>query len=535
MIKDKLRFIFLPFFLCAIGILIGYTFLHWLLIIRLDLFQPQEIYLEFVFPGIICTLIGCFYLRRKIKLFYNPRPHDFYTILCVMGLLVPTMIAQSYLMKQQGRLIEMDTPDKIDSQHQVKYYSIENSVIPKAATGAYVSRSNADRHGNKIMITVYFVTPLLTNPDLGELHTHNNWIATSFKRKFSNTAFDDKEIQKKEIQEFINEAFFKFERYPFTTKYLVNLRTDNNWNHYLSAAQNSNHYVGKENIVILEEIIGEYETRTGNSFVWIFRSLAIANLIWLLITLFTPVFEGDMRIYRLPASEKKTLYTKFTVNWRSLYSLKFYWATSSIIFVNIVVFILLLFDGIDLSSPQADELIKWGASFGPLIREGEWWRLFTCIFLHAGVVHLVYNMLSLALIGWFTEREVGSFRFFLIYLLTGIAGSYCSFLFHESTVSVGASGAIFGMYGLGAALSINRYFSKDTIGILLLFGLPYMAINLIYGLLVSDIDMSAHLGGMACGFVIGLLFFSFRKKRIYYRKIIDRYLYSSLRIKNTNP
>ena len=171
-------------------------------------------------------------------------------------------------------------------------------------------------------------------------------------------------------------------------------------------------------------------------------------------------------------------------------------------------------------SPQADQLLKWGASYGPLIQEGEWWRLFTCIFLHSGVAHLVYNMVSLCLIGFLTEKEVGSFRFLLVYLIAGIAASYASFLYHEPTVGMGASGAIFGMYGLAGALTITGYASNDVKGIFLLMCLPLLAVNLIVGLLFIDIDMVAHLGGLGAGFVAGL-FFRNRKDRRRIRRMDD--------------
>lgn len=522
MVKDKLYFIFLPLLLCSAAMVVLYTFFHWLLLIKLNLFQIKDFYIEFLFPVAIAILIGSFYLRKRIKLFSNERWHDFYTFVCIATLVVPTLIAQNYLIKQQGKLIVMDTPDKIDAQQQARYYSIEEAIIPRLLAGAYITRTNADRNGHKIRITVYLVTPLLAREEILNKSKHNNWIAVTFKKTFSNVIFDNKDIQQKEINEFVNKSIEKFYEYPFNTQYLINLRNDNNWNYYLTAAKKSTHFTGTDNLVILEETNGDYENRMGNQFIWIFYSWLIGCGIWLLITLFSPVFEGDMCFFRFHPKEKKVLETSFQIDWHYIFPTpKTFWATLILVWINALVYIFMLFDGIDLIDPQSDELIRWGASFSPLIKAGEWWRLFTGFFLHAGLMHVFYNLVALYLIGLALESAVGGLKYLIIYLICGIASSYCSFMFHDSTVIIGASGAICGIYGLGFALCVNKYLDDDTKGGVIVIAGLFTITNLVVGLLSPGIDMISHIAGMACGFLIGLVFFS-GKARVGYRYYRDR-------------
>jgi rhomboid protease GluP len=94
-------------------------------------------------------------------------------------------------------------------------------------------------------------------------------------------------------------------------------------------------------------------------------------------------------------------------------------------------------------------LIAWGANYGPdTITNGQWWRLLTSMFLHIGIVHLAFNMIVLLQIGPFVERLVGNVGFLIVYFVSGFAGNVTSLVWNPYTVSAGASGAIFGLYGL---------------------------------------------------------------------------------------
>ena len=150
-------------------------------------------------------------------------------------------------------------------------------------------------------------------------------------------------------------------------------------------------------------------------------------------------------------------------------------------------------------------LISFGANFGPLILAGETWRLFTSMFLHIGLMHLLFNSYALFIFGLEMERLYGPDRFITVYILSGLIGSLASFAFRGPTVfSAGASGAIFGIIGMNLA-----YFTihRETFGQFgrqrMLNTLTIIGINLVFGFTVAGIDNFAHMGGLVAGFAMG--------------------------------
>ena len=170
--------------------------------------------------------------------------------------------------------------------------------------------------------------------------------------------------------------------------------------------------------------------------------------------------------------------------------------------VNIVVWWVVSPPG---GSASTEALLDFGAMFGPLIAEGEYWRLFTAIFLHVSPAHLILNGIALFVFGRLVERAYGHLRFLIIYILAGLAGSVASYMLNSIAVGAGASGAIFGVLG---ALAAYVMVQRDLLGrmgqVLLAVVLIMAAMQLYYGLITPDIDNWAHAGGLVGGFAIGL-------------------------------
>ena len=161
----------------------------------------------------------------------------------------------------------------------------------------------------------------------------------------------------------------------------------------------------------------------------------------------------------------------------------------------------------ELSGGSDDEevLLRFGAMFGPLIANGEYWRLFTAMFLHVGFIHLLFNGIGLLIFGRMLERIFGHYRFTTIYVLAGLSGSIASYNFNPVVIGVGASGAIFGVLGALAAFFLLRRSVLGRIGRQNLSALAFIvAINLFFGFIITGIDNWAHLGGLGGGFVLGL-------------------------------
>lgn len=157
-----------------------------------------------------------------------------------------------------------------------------------------------------------------------------------------------------------------------------------------------------------------------------------------------------------------------------------------------------IFDGIDaLRSITNYTALKMGANFAPLIRQGEIWRVITYMFLHASLLHLIVNMYSLYALGASVENFLGRWKFIVVYFVSGICGGLLSAATGSNTISVGASGAIFGLAG---ALLYFGYHYRTYLGEAIKKQIiPIILINLLIGYLIAGIDNFGHIGGLIGG------------------------------------
>ncbi|MFC0517361.1 rhomboid family intramembrane serine protease [Mucilaginibacter angelicae] len=185
---------------------------------------------------------------------------------------------------------------------------------------------------------------------------------------------------------------------------------------------------------------------------------------------------------------------------------KGYFITPLIIYINLAIFIIMVICGVSFFEPSSKDLLIWGADYGPLTLNHEWWRLISSTFLHNGIFHLAMNMYALIYIGILLEPVLGKLKFAVAYFLSGLVASLASVSYHGYTVSVGASGAIFGMYGVFLSLLTTNVIDKSVRKQLLVSIALFVGFNLLSGT-SSGIDNAAHIGGLISGFVIGYLYY----------------------------
>ena len=184
--------------------------------------------------------------------------------------------------------------------------------------------------------------------------------------------------------------------------------------------------------------------------------------------------------------------------------------TYILICVNILIFIITVFSSKNIYNIDSYTLINFGAKVNVLINNGQPWRLITCAFLHGGLAHIAFNMYALKIIGSEVEYVYGKIKYLAIYLISALGGSIFSYLFNANSISVGASGAIFGLLG---AMIIFGIRNKNKIGkayILNLF--KVLLINIFIGVTISNIDNGAHMGGLIFGGISASLI---NNKKIY--------------------
>ena len=179
--------------------------------------------------------------------------------------------------------------------------------------------------------------------------------------------------------------------------------------------------------------------------------------------------------------------------------IKLYPVVSTLLTINIAIHLL------TLAPIFGTQLFNFGVHFNLLISEGEYWRLVTPIFLHASFAHLLFNMFSLYIFGPELEQLAGKARFLTIYVLAGLVGNVATYLMHDwNYMSVGASGAIYGIFGAFAALV---YYTRNFMPQLKQIIIPIIVIGIIMTFLQPQINVTAHIAGLVTGFILGMVYF----------------------------
>ena len=188
-------------------------------------------------------------------------------------------------------------------------------------------------------------------------------------------------------------------------------------------------------------------------------------------------------------------------------------ATLALLVANVLLFVAAALGGAGWFIPNATTEIAAGSNFGPLTTNGEWWRLISALFVHFGILHLLFNMWALAAFGALSERLLGTISFVFVYFVSGIAANLASITVRPSIDTAGASGAIFGI--LGALLAVY-WRNKRTLPFNVVRSertavIVFTSLALLGGSLYKGVDNVAHLGGLITGLLLG--FTLFRAKR----------------------
>lgn len=186
-------------------------------------------------------------------------------------------------------------------------------------------------------------------------------------------------------------------------------------------------------------------------------------------------------------------------DWRSY--LRYYPVTSLLLAANIVMFIVELLNG---GSTNGYTLLRLGAVTNVPPFDAEWWRLFTAMFLHSGLMHLVSNCFAILVFAPPLERLMGHFKYLLLYIFSGVIGNIISLaVYHRSSglhLSVGASGAVYGVYGAFLFIALLQRNLIDESSRKTLYSL--LMVGVVYSLVVTQINWVAHFGGLFGGFVL---------------------------------
>lgn len=510
-LTKKLKIIYLPFLMFSISFILLYTFFHWLFLIKLNTLSVKVDVVEFFAPFILICLLIYIWLKPRIntlKVYNSSNGTGLYLVIVIFSILAPTVFAQKYLVKATGKLTHLESINSINNFEQTKYYSLKNYFIDKKNVGILTDCNVSGKNSSQFNMNIYLVLPIFESASDTTQSNCNTWIGMEYSKTISNHLGRNEKEEK--FQNFCNESETDFNNKDIQQfVYLDRIGNTNSAEFFDEAISNCPKYesIHPQFFFAINE---PFENRYGNNLAWIFGSFGIGATIWLIILLLVKFDDTELRRYeskKISAiDELKNLFINLKPTHDNL-------ITFSIIYINILIFMLMMFAGLGFISFNTQDLIHWGANFKPLTANDQWWRLLTNIFLHGGFMHILSNIVGLLMVGIFLEPLLGRNKFLISYLLTGILASCVSLWWHDNTVSVGASGAIFGLYGIFIIFLLTKISPTFNNRPLLTFTGIFIGSNLLIG--ISDgIDNAAHIGGLLSGIIIGIILYSSIKKQL---------------------
>ena len=500
---EKLRIVYVPFLTVSAICIIAYTFLDWLLFIKLQIFTVDDEILRFWGPAIVAWIAVLFWLRPRINALKlkNPVHHIDYQAVAVAAIAAPTIFVQLFLTTATGVLTSLDRVSKIDQAPKTKYYSIAHLWANKADASMHVSVRPAGGRTPELVVSTFFVVPLQDSVSDSHDSEPKAWLGSSYFQNISNRLFDLRTEQEEKIKSFIKDVNESFQQEDLANfSYFERLTNNKNRAGFESAVHENSAYAKVRLPIILLGAKTPFEARNGHKLWWTLGAFAAGPVVWFLM-LMVPKLD---KTYLSRAAQARRVKVRLQLESAIYREIPI---TISIAAINILVFLAMVCSGLGVTSFDTHALLAWGANYFPFVEQGQWFRLITSMFVHAGLMHLAVNLYGLLLAGVLLEPLLGKARFVFLYLAAGITGSFFSILFHPSTMSVGASGAIFGLYGaLITTMILQNRGQKNRAAPPILNFLIYVGANLLIGSLSRGVDNAAHIGGLFCGMSLSAVF-----------------------------
>lgn len=493
-IKTKLQEVYIPFLIVSIGTILFYNIFRWTLDIKLGILPLKKNLLNFWIPFALPWIPILIWMRRRVRILNVRGKGDNgyfgYQFAMVATMAAPIIISQNYIEKSSFDLNEISSISKVKELKNEKYFKITSFDINQKSSLPYVTARTSGRNNGNLSFYLYIVCPFED--------TNSIWYGVEYKRNLSNRISEQR--KNSEYRTFLNKSESEFKTYNFQdVKYFERLGYSDDRDGFIEAIKKNDANLNEKEQIILVPKKEVFDERLGNSFAWIFGSFGIGALVLLVMVLIPKIDEKELRDYKKnkPLKEDDLKDVLKLIN--PLGENK---ATAILLLLNIIVFLIMTFAGLNIVSPTPKELLEIGGNRKFEVLNGEYWRLFSSMFIHGGLLHLFMNLIGLGLGSNLLEKVLGSVKLIIVYIFCGILASIASIYWHDNTVSVGASGAIFGLYGLILAFTVFKIYPNYMRGMTwMLLGL-YAGVSLLFGFL-GGIDNAAHFGGLICGFIIG--------------------------------
>lgn len=508
--KDKLRIIFRPYLIALILFLLGYTFLNWLLVINLEIFSFPENVINIILPIIIGGLIAVFFIRPKFKALNLKTKKvnwpDFYTFITAVTIIIPVIIAQHYIITATGKLTQLQSINEIYKAAPTKYYRVNNFYIDSANKSVRKYISVSGKRNRNYNMDIYIVVPVLRSIRDTSIVKPYAWLGFNYHKQISNRlSYEEKQSI---YQDFYMNSLINFSNTNLSSfNYFDRIGNNTDRDQYRIATRKNDKYEGS--YTILTGVYEPFSERNGKKLFWIIFSSLIGSLV--ILTLIAIPKTNSVQLNRIIEGKPDTQAMDDILPALNFLKPKnHFFITPILIYLNLFVFVLMVLYGLGMNSVTSGNLIYWGANFGPYSRNGELWRLLWSTFLNNGILQLLANSVGIFSAGLLLEKFLGRYKFFMLYILCAIGSGLLSMFWNEDTISVGASGTIFGMYGVMLALIYEQHY-RPRISAKIITSLTIFLIYNFIALMIGVADNAAHVGGLITGFISGILILPWMK------------------------
>ena len=518
-LPDKMTLIFWPYLRLIVVFLAVYGLLDGTLLMWAPAFEPPEELRKLLVPLLLAVLLVLVVLWPRLRLLRagggRNDPRVFLAILAMAVMGFGTNCLHNYLVSSIGRLEALDSPAAVfPDRPQALYYSFRHLYQTPRYVGVQSEISTSNK-GRKLNFYLYVVTPMLASPT-DTKRPATVWRALRYTEQISTNASDAEKESAYQI--FARRSQTQFEEVDGAQtdfNYFQRLPNTRERDAYLRAARRTRLCPADttQPLLILEPG-EEIFARRGQKWAgWLLGWVAGGSLLFFIILLFSSLEIMEVNDFRAGN------YARLSAVPSWLLPAPGYVLTPALLLANGGIYLCMALStrsGIESFAPP--DLLAWGANFGPAVAAGQWWRLLSSAFLHGSILHIINNMVLLGLLGGLLEKPMGTARLAVLYLLAGVGGSVASLLWHPATVSIGASGAIFGLMGATLTLVLGRALPRDLRGTLLGVVLLAGSVSLLLGWLMPGTDNAAHLGGLLTGALVGVVFIPGLRRQLPYNE-----------------
>jgi rhomboid protease GluP len=505
-IDIKLRRLVLPLIALSAVFTLGYSFLDWLLVAKTSLIPLDEDIVDLWLPAALAWILVIILIQPRLRFLKirdkrNNLPF-LYHFAAVAVVAVPALVAQGYVKAATGDVTHVGDADRIATGPRTKFYVADNICMHLDKPTSHGFATITGKGNNFLNFDFYVLAPICSTA-VESSAQGKVWLGFKYHHSMSNSASDAE--KNSAYDSFVRQSLQAFNAEdPQQYKYLEALGRNSDRKRYEKTLQLADYRIAAP--VILIPRLEPFEQRTGDRPVWLVAAFTIGSLVWSIMVFVPSLDQSKIASATIPTNSARPPSPSFV---RNLFvPTRKYYGLPILIDTNIAVFLVMALAGLGVMSFDPDDLLAWGANYRPAIHGLGIFRLIGSQFVHGGLVHLANNLYGLLFAGIFLTPVVVNGRLVVCYLLCGLGGSVASVMTHPATMSVGASGAIFGLFGILLTLVLfgDSRLAKARRFIFLNAGI-FLGLNLLIGAATPAIDNAAHLGGLLTGALVGVALF----------------------------